>query len=95
MMNQEKMAQDPPKCLLVGNDTYVMKLSRKNSFLFAINHNFGYEMRGSQILGSLLSVKSLNWSKKFVKSPVFAYFHNLVFTNAKFWHFLDWQKFLT
>ena len=27
------------------------------------------------------------------KVPFFANFHNLVFSNPKFWHFLDWQKF--
>ena len=37
-------------------------------------------MRGSQVSGTLFSVKSQNWSKKILKST----FHNLRFTNAKF-----------
>ena len=40
-------------------------------------------MRGSQIFYLI-----------FLKSSIFANFHNTMFTNAKFWHFLDWQKFL-
>ena len=53
-----------------------------------------HEMSGSQISRTLFSVKPQNWFKEFLKSPFFANFHNLLFTNAKFWHFLDWQKFL-
>jgi hypothetical protein len=53
-----------------------------------------HKMRGSQILGTLFSAKPQNWSKKFLKSPFFANFHNLLFTNTKFWHFSDWQTFL-
>ena len=41
-------------------------------------------MRGLQILGALFSVKSQNWSKKFVKSPFFANFQDRKFLKAKF-----------
>ena len=40
-------------------------------------------MCGSQILGTLFSVKPKNWSKQFLKSPFFANFHNLVSRFAK------------
>ena len=50
-----------------------------------------HKMRGSQI-----SVNPKNFSKKFLKSPFFANFHDLMFTNAKLWHFLEtvdlWYK---
>ena len=53
-----------------------------------------HKMCKSPIFGTLFSVKPKNWSKKILKSPFFANFHNFVFLNAKFWHFLNWQKFL-
>ena len=53
-----------------------------------------HKMCESPILGTLFSVKPKNWSKKFLKSPFFANFYNFLFLNAKFWHFLNWQKFL-
>ena len=43
-----------------------------------------HKMCESSILGTLFSVKPKNWSKKFLKSPFFANFHNHVFINAKF-----------
>ena len=46
-------------------------------------------MRGSQIFGTLHP----KIGQKIFKS-LFANFHNFMFTNAKFWHFLDWKKFL-
>ena len=53
-----------------------------------------HKMCESPILGTLFNVKPKNWAKKILKSPFFDNFHNSVFLNAKFWHFLNWQKFL-
>ena len=88
MMNQEKKAQ-------YRTNTVIKK--KIVSFLQSIISLFPkgvHKIHGSQILGTLLIVKPQNWSKNFLKSPFFAIFHNFVFLNAKFWHFLNWQKFL-
>ena len=42
---------------------------------------------------TLFNVRSQKLVKKFSKVPFFANFHNFMFLNAKFWHFLNWQKF--
>ena len=49
-----------------------------------------HKMCESPILGTLFSAKPNNLAKKFLKSPFLDNFHNFVFLNAKFWHFLNW-----
>ena len=87
-MNQEKMAQ------YRTNTVIKKKLVSFLQSIISLVPKGVHKIHGSQILGTLLIVKPHNWSKKISKVPLFSNFHNFMFLNDKFWHFLNWQKFL-
>ena len=84
----------------LAQDPHKIWESRKNGIQFFLNAIIllvpkGFHIiYGSRILWALFSVKSLKQSKKILKSLFFANFHNLLLTNAKFWHFLGCQSSL-
>ena len=71
---------------------FFLEIMKNENYLFIILFSLVpkcfHIMHALQIPGTLFSVKSQNWV------PLCANFHNFMFTNDKFCHFLDWQNFL-
>ena len=98
MMNQEKMVIFLESILYYWSffswkKNHEKTISVLQSIINLVPKGF-HKMCESPILGTLFSVKPKNWTKNFESPLFFANFHNFAFLNAKFWHFLNWQKFL-